>query len=193
MRWVDVRQRQEKFTCWFFSFSPCLPLFLAATSNSSSQYSIRPAFRFQFFNLSSLMRMWMPVAIPTIFVVVKSPLKDKEWLGQSPVWEEIQAGRPRQCRTGCSSKLWPDKATTILCLHLRLPGRSASFHSCLWSFWQLCLAGKSGNSLLLSDVYNLPRYVGKTPVGGPGHAGKWIRAKFKTLKDLFVQQHLLSV
>ena len=46
LRWVGVRQRQEKFTCWFFSFSPCLPLLLAATSNSSCQHSIRPAFTF---------------------------------------------------------------------------------------------------------------------------------------------------
>ena len=41
-------------------------------------------------------------------------------------------------------------------------------------------------------MYNLPRYVGKTPLGGPGHAGYWIRAKFKSLKDLLVQHHLVS-
>ena len=39
---------------------------------------------------------------------------------------------------------------------------------------------------------NLPWNIGKTPLGGPGHAGDWIGAKFKAIKDLLVQHHLLS-
>ena len=34
-------------TLWVFPLSPCFPSLLAATSNSSSQYSIRPAFMFE--------------------------------------------------------------------------------------------------------------------------------------------------
>ena len=43
-----------------------------------------------------------------------------------------------------------------------------------------------------SSKCNLPWYVGKTTLGGPGHAGDWVGTKFKAIKDLLVQHHLLS-